>query len=73
MPKPKVKKYELKYFHAFLNTQMCGDTTEMRELASRICKDYLNGAWKSVNANNVGFKHIRSVFSILTKIAIQNF
>lgn len=32
---------------------------EMKELASRICRDYLYGAWKFVNAQNVAVKHIR--------------
>ncbi|XP_045469692.1 choline/ethanolamine kinase isoform X2 [Harmonia axyridis] len=47
------------------NVKMCGDTTEMRELATRICKDYLNGAWKAVNADNIGFKHISGGLSNL--------
>ncbi|XP_044764274.1 choline/ethanolamine kinase isoform X2 [Coccinella septempunctata] len=47
------------------NVKMCGDTAEMRELATRICKDYLNGAWKAVNASNIGFKHISGGLSNL--------
>lgn len=39
--------------------QVSGDTNEMRELASRICRDYLYGSWKCVTAQNIGFKHIR--------------
>lgn len=39
--------------------QISGDTSEMRELAARICRDYLHGAWKLVTAQNIEFKHIR--------------
>ncbi|CAG9831066.1 unnamed protein product [Diabrotica balteata] len=35
-----------------------GDCYEMKELTARICRDYLQGAWKKVNAKNIGFKHI---------------
>ncbi|GLV36965.1 uncharacterized protein CBL_02202 [Carabus blaptoides fortunei] len=42
----------------FASKKMCGDSHEMREMAARICRDYLHGAWKSVTAQNVGFKHI---------------
>ncbi|KAL3270793.1 hypothetical protein HHI36_021316 [Cryptolaemus montrouzieri] len=47
------------------NKKMTGDTVEMRELATRICKDYLNGAWKAVTASNIGFKHISGGLSNL--------
>lgn len=39
--------------------QMGPDSREMKELAARICKDYLNGSWKSVSSENIVFKHIR--------------
>lgn len=39
--------------------QMCGDSFEMREMAARICRDYLHGAWQNVTPQNIGFKHIR--------------
>lgn len=42
--------------------QMNGDGgggAEMKELAARICRDYLHGAWKLVNSRNIGLKHIR--------------
>lgn len=45
--------------------KIAGDTIEMRELASRICRDYLYGAWKSVTAQNIGFKHISGGLSNL--------
>ncbi|KAF2881439.1 hypothetical protein ILUMI_24725 [Ignelater luminosus] len=45
--------------------KMTGDNTEMRELAARICRDYLHGAWKHVNAQNIGFKHISGGLSNL--------
>lgn len=41
--------------------QVHGDTLEMREMAARICRDYLNGPWKKVTTQDIGFKHIRSV------------
>ncbi|KAK4878013.1 hypothetical protein RN001_010519 [Aquatica leii] len=37
----------------------------MRELAARICRDYLPGAWKHVNSQNIGFKHISGGLSNL--------
>lgn len=33
----------------------------MRETAARICRDYLNGVWKHVTAQNIVVKRIRSV------------
>lgn len=39
--------------------QIHGDTIEMREVAARMCRDYLHGAWKKVTAQDIGFKHIR--------------
>lgn len=42
--------------------QMASDSQEMKEMASRICRDYLNGPWKKVNTQNIGFKHIRYEF-----------
>ncbi|ENN81773.1 hypothetical protein YQE_01833, partial [Dendroctonus ponderosae] len=40
-------------------SQIHGDTIEMREVAARLCRDYLHGAWKKVTAQSIGFKHIR--------------
>ncbi|XP_064214571.1 choline/ethanolamine kinase isoform X2 [Tribolium castaneum] len=37
----------------------------MREFAARICRDYLYGPWKSVTAQNIGFKHISGGLSNL--------
>ncbi|XP_037913443.1 choline/ethanolamine kinase isoform X3 [Hermetia illucens] len=31
---------------------------EMREVAARICRDYLHGAWKTVNAEDIKFRRI---------------
>lgn len=42
--------------------QSSGDAFDMRELAVRICRDYLHGAWKKVNTKNINFKQIRWVF-----------
>lgn len=33
----------------------------MRELASRICRDYLTGAWKTIAASDLHIKRIRLV------------
>lgn len=40
------------------NKKVHGDTLEMREMAARICRDYLNGPWKKVTTQDIGFKHI---------------
>ncbi|KAJ8916695.1 hypothetical protein NQ315_000340 [Exocentrus adspersus] len=45
--------------------KVTGDSAEMRELAARICRDYLHGAWKRVNSQNIGFKHISGGLSNL--------
>ncbi|KAK9874415.1 hypothetical protein WA026_002762 [Henosepilachna vigintioctopunctata] len=47
------------------NKKMSDDTTAMRELATRICKDYLNGSWKTVTPDTIGFKHISGGLSNL--------
>ncbi|XP_017775246.1 PREDICTED: choline/ethanolamine kinase isoform X2 [Nicrophorus vespilloides] len=44
---------------------MQSDHKAMKELTSRICRDYLHGAWKNVTAENVGFKHISGGLSNL--------
>ncbi|CAG9820590.1 unnamed protein product [Phaedon cochleariae] len=46
-------------------TQSTGDCKEMRELTARICRDYLHGVWKKVNAKNIDFKHISGGLSNL--------
>ncbi|XP_028034967.1 choline/ethanolamine kinase isoform X1 [Bombyx mandarina] len=38
--------------------QMCGTETEMREVAARICRNYLHGAWKSVDPTELEFRRI---------------
>ncbi|CAH2242832.1 jg22679 [Pararge aegeria aegeria] len=38
--------------------QMCGTEEEMREVAGRICRNYLHGAWKSVDPTDLDFKRI---------------
>lgn len=40
---------------------MCDNNPEMRATAARICRDYLTGVWKHVNAENIKLNHIRSV------------
>ncbi|XP_044738084.1 choline/ethanolamine kinase isoform X1 [Chrysoperla carnea] len=37
---------------------MCTNTDEMKEMAARICRDYLHGAWKNITAEEIGFKRI---------------
>lgn len=44
---------------------MHSDHAEMKELATRICRDYLNGAWKDVTPQTIGFKHISGGLSNL--------
>lgn len=48
-------------FVGFISKQMNADKNKMKELSARICRDYLHGSWKSVNSENIGFKHIRWV------------
>ncbi|CAH2988241.1 unnamed protein product [Chilo suppressalis] len=38
--------------------QMCGTEEEMRDVAARICRNYLHGAWKSVDPKQLDFKRI---------------
>ncbi|CAG9577035.1 unnamed protein product [Danaus chrysippus] len=38
--------------------QMCGTEEEMREVAGRICRNYLHGAWKTVDPSDLDFKRI---------------
>ncbi|XP_013177001.1 PREDICTED: choline/ethanolamine kinase isoform X1 [Papilio xuthus] len=38
--------------------QMCGTEEEMREVAGRICRNYLHGAWKSVKPTELIFRRI---------------
>ncbi|XP_053621834.1 choline/ethanolamine kinase isoform X2 [Plodia interpunctella] len=36
--------------------QMCGTEEEMREVAARICRNYLYGAWKTVDPEQLDFR-----------------
>nr|XP_022911009.1 choline/ethanolamine kinase isoform X2 [Onthophagus taurus] len=47
------------------NIKLGPDSLEMKELAARICRDYLNGPWKQVSAQNIGFNHISGGLSNL--------
>ncbi|CAH0712797.1 unnamed protein product, partial [Brenthis ino] len=38
--------------------QMCGTEEEMREVAGRICRNYLHGAWKTVDPCELDFRRI---------------
>lgn len=40
---------------------MSDKNPEMRETAARICRDYLNGVWKHVTAQNIILNRIRFV------------
>lgn len=40
---------------------MSEENPEMREMAARICRDYLHGVWKHVTAENMTLKRIRLV------------
>lgn len=35
---------------------------EMRDIAARICRDYLTGAWKTISAEEIQLKRIRLEF-----------
>ncbi|XP_023943377.2 choline/ethanolamine kinase isoform X6 [Bicyclus anynana] len=48
---------------AYWKLQMCGTEEEMREVAARICRNYLHGAWKSVDPNDLDFKRINGGLS----------
>ncbi|XP_026313885.1 choline/ethanolamine kinase isoform X2 [Hyposmocoma kahamanoa] len=41
-----------------LKLQMCGTENEMREVACRICKNYLHGAWKIAEPADLEFRRI---------------
>ncbi|XP_041971175.1 choline/ethanolamine kinase isoform X2 [Aricia agestis] len=42
----------------FQKLQMCGTEEEMREVAGRICRNYLHGAWKCVDPKDLDFRRI---------------
>ncbi|XP_028174482.1 choline/ethanolamine kinase isoform X6 [Ostrinia furnacalis] len=44
--------------NSYWKLQMCGTEEEMREVAARICRNYLHGAWKSVDAAQLDFRRI---------------
>jgi hypothetical protein len=44
---------------AFCCTQMSSDNVEMREMAARICRDYLRGSWRKITARDIVLKRIR--------------
>ncbi|XP_038219790.1 choline/ethanolamine kinase-like [Zerene cesonia] len=43
---------------SYWKLQMCGTEEEMREVAGRICRNYLHGAWKSTDPRDLDFKRI---------------
>ncbi|CAH0601976.1 unnamed protein product [Chrysodeixis includens] len=43
--------------------QMCGTEEEMREVAARICRNYLHGSWKTVDPKELDFKRINGGLS----------
>ena len=43
--------------------QMSEENPEMREMAARICRDYLYGVWKHVTTENITLKRIRLVIA----------
>ncbi|XP_037300235.1 choline kinase A2 isoform X2 [Manduca sexta] len=44
--------------NSYWKLQMCGTEEEMREVAGRICRNYLHGAWKSVDPSDLEFRRI---------------
>lgn len=49
--------------------QRCAESKEMREMASRICRDYLHGAWKQISSRDIVLKRIRYVTRKLTNFS----
>ncbi|CAB3233538.1 unnamed protein product [Arctia plantaginis] len=43
--------------------QMCGTEEEMREVAAKICRNYLHGAWKNVDPNEMYFSKVNGGLS----------
>lgn len=71
-----MQRKSLKTFLNLFCEQMSSDCQEMKDMAARICRDYLHGPWKKVNTQTIGFKHIRCViyFSIFRNFSpIFNF
>lgn len=46
---------------SFVVIQAISNLEEMRDIAARICRDYLNGAWKTISADDIQLKRIRYV------------
>lgn len=48
-------------FFANIFSIFCRQATldEMRQMSARICRDYLTGKWKSINADDIVFRRIR--------------
>lgn len=40
-------------------TQASKNLDEMRDIAARICRDYLTGAWKAITADDIQLQRIR--------------
>jgi choline/ethanolamine kinase len=45
-------------FIEFLLFQATHSNSEMRDIAARICRDYLSGAWKSISADEIQLKRV---------------
>ncbi|XP_063545529.1 choline/ethanolamine kinase [Cydia strobilella] len=43
---------------SYRKLQMCGTEEEMRDVAATICRNYLHGAWKTVEPSELDFKRI---------------
>ncbi|XP_072948568.1 choline/ethanolamine kinase isoform X2 [Epargyreus clarus] len=43
---------------SYWKLQMCGTEEEMRDVAGRICRNYLHGAWKTVEPSALDFRRI---------------
>ncbi|KAL0809433.1 hypothetical protein ABMA28_011612 [Loxostege sticticalis] len=52
------KRYVEMNKNTYWKLQMCGTEEEMREVAARICRNYLHGAWKTVDAAKLDFRRI---------------
>jgi choline/ethanolamine kinase len=43
----------------------------MRDVATRICREYLSGAWKTISSDEIQVKRIRCVFATQLRLALE--
>lgn len=42
-----------------IQSQATKSQSEMRDVATRICREYLSGAWKTISSDEIQVKRIR--------------